>query len=90
MNEIFDVLNNSRTDGKFDRKFINMYAQTKNVDSDKLYEAILEKAEAIEGVHEVNENTSEEEYRFAEYKILSKSSGNDAQEFYSVNHPISE
>lgn len=90
VNDIFDVLNNSRTDGKFDRKFINMYAQTKNVDGDKLYEAILEKAEAIEDVHEVNENTSEEEYRFAEYKILSKSSGNDAQEFYSVNHPISE
>ncbi|MDE6053863.1 MAG: hypothetical protein K2G55_08895, partial [Lachnospiraceae bacterium] len=70
VNEIFDVLNNSRTDGKFDRNFINMYAQAKNVDGDKLYEAILEKADAIEGMQEVNENMSEEEYRFAEYKVL--------------------
>ena len=90
VNEIFDVLNNSRTDGEFDRNFINIYAQTKNVDGDKLYEAILKKADAVDGMPEVNENTSEEEYRFSEYKVLIKSSGNDAQEFHSINRPIIE
>lgn len=90
VNDMFDVLNNSRTDGKFDRNIINLLAQMNNVDGDKLYEAILEKADAVGGMHEVNENTSEEEYRFAEYKVLTKSSGNDAQEFHSINHPIEE
>lgn len=90
VNDIFDVLNNSRTDGEFDRNVINLLAQMNNVDGDKLYEAILEKADAVGGMHEVNENTSEEEYRFAEYKVLTKSSGNDAQEFHSINHPIEE
>lgn len=90
VNDMFDVLNNSRTDGEFDRNIINLLAQMNNVDGDKLYEAILEKADAVGGMHEVNENTSEEEYRFAEYKVLTKSSGNDAQEFHSINHPIEE
>lgn len=38
----------------------------------------------------VNEETPEDEYRFAEYKVLSKTSGNDAQEFHSINHSIDE
>ena len=90
VNEMFDVLNNSRTDGEFDRNVINLLAQMHNVDGDKLYEAILEKADAVHGMQEVNENTSEEEYRYSEYKVLTKSSGNDAQEFHSINHPIEE
>lgn len=90
VNDMFDVLNNSRTDGEFDRNVINLLAQMHNVDGDKLYEAILEKADAVDGMQEVNENTSEEEYRYSEYKVLTKSSGNDAQEFHSINHPIEE
>ncbi len=90
VNEIFGTLNNSRTDGKFDRKIINFIAQSKNVDADKLYDAILEKADAVEGLPPVNEDTSEDEYRFAEYKVLIKNSGNDAQKFHSINKPISE
>lgn len=90
VNDMFEVLNNSRTDGEFDRNVINLLAQMNNVDGDKLYEAILEKADAVDGMQEVNENTSEEEYRYSEYKVLTKSSGNDAQEFHSINHPIEE
>lgn len=90
VNEIFDTLNNSRTDGQFDRNIINFVAQQKNVDPDRLYAAILEKADAVGGMPSVNEDTPEDEYRFAEYKVLSKSSGNDGQEFHSINHPIEE
>ena len=90
VNDMFEVLNNSRTDGEFDRNVISLLAQMNNVDGDKLYEAILEKADAVDGMQEVNENTSEEEYRYSEYKVLTKSSGNDAQEFHSINHPIEE
>lgn len=90
VNDMFDVLNNSRTDGEFDRNVINLLAQMNNVDGDKLYAAILEKADAVDGMQEVNENTSEEEYRYSEYKVLTKSSGNDAQEFHSINHSIEE
>ena len=39
---------------------------------------------------EVNEKTSDDEYRNYEYKVLIKTSGNDGQEFHSINHPISE
>lgn len=90
VNDIFDTLNNSRTDGKFDKNIINFIAQQKNVDADKLYDAIIEKADSVDGLPVVNEDTSEDEYRFAEYKVLIKSSGNDAQEFHSINKPISE
>ena len=88
VNKNFDILNNSRTNGKFDRKIINFLAQQNKVDADRLYAAILEKAEAVEGMRAVNEETTEDEYRFAEYKVLTKTSGNDAQEFHSINHPI--
>lgn len=90
VNQIFDKLNCSRTNGEFDRNLIELFAQMNNVDGDKLYEAILEKADAVDGMQEVNENTSEDEYRYSEYKVLTKSSGNDAQEFHSINHPIEE
>lgn len=90
VNQIFDKLNCSRTNGEFDRNLIELFAQMNNVDGDKLYEAILEKADAVDGMQEVNENTSEDEYRYSEYKVLIKSSGNDAQEFHSINYPIEE
>lgn len=90
VNQIFDKLNCSRTNGEFDRNLIELFAQMNNVDGDKLYEAILEKADAVDGMQEVNENTSEDEYRYSEYKVLTKSSGNDAQEFHSINYPIEE
>lgn len=90
VNEIFDTLNNSRTNGEFDKGFITLLAQTKHVDPDKLYNAILEKAAEMEGIPEVNEDTTEDEYRLAEYKVLIKNSGNDSQEFHSINHDIRE
>lgn len=90
INKFFDRLKNTRTDGKFDRNLISMLAKLENVDTDKLYEALCEKADAENAMPEVTENTSEDEYRLAEYKVLIKSSGNDAQEFHSINHPIAE
>lgn len=85
---MFDTLNNSRVNGEFNRAVIDAIASINNVDSEKLYKAIVEKANSVEGLPDVNENTTEEEYRLAEYKVLSQSSGNDSQDFYSVNYSI--
>ena len=41
-----------------------------------------------EDLNGVTEEVSEEEYRLAEYKVLVKSSGSDAQRFHSKNYPI--
>ncbi len=90
VNEVFDTLNNSRTNGEFDKNLITFLAQTKNVDPDQLYDAILEKADMVAKVPEVNEDTSEDEYRLAEYKVLVKNSGNDSDDFHSINRPINE
>ena len=90
VNDNFDVLNNSRIDGGFNRTIVDYLAQKNNVDADRLYEAFMDRAVAAEGMPDVNENTSEDEYRYSEYKVLIKSSGNDAQEFHSINHSIDE
>ena len=86
--KMFDTINNSRVNGEFNREVINAVALMNKVDPEKLYNAILTKSNSVEGIPDVDENTTEEEYRFSEYKILSQSSGSDSQDFYSINYPI--
>jgi len=83
-------LNAQRTNGDFDRNIIRYLALNNNVDEDDLYQAFLMRAESRSANDEVNENTSEDEYRYQEYKVLCKSSGSDAMNFHSINHPIEE
>lgn len=90
VNKYYERLKHTRTDGEFDRTLINMLAVAENVDADKFFEALCEKADLEDGMPEVTENTSEDEYRLSEYKVLIKSSGNEAQEFHSINHSITE
>jgi len=42
----------------------------------------------MKDLSEVNEEMSEDEYRLAEYKVLIKNSGSDAQDFHSQNYPV--
>ncbi len=88
--EMFDTLNTTRVNGEFNKEVIKTIALMKNVDVNKLYDAIIAKANAVDGIPDVDENTTEEEYRLSEYKVLSQSSGSDSQDFYSVNYPISQ
>ena len=41
-----------------------------------------------DGAIEITEDMTEDEYRLEEYKVLIKSSGNDVDEFHSINYPI--
>lgn len=87
-NQILKTVMNHRINGEIDRVYINIIAETKGVNADELFEAFTRKINNIEGLPEVTENMSEDEYRIAEYKKLINSSGSDALEFHSVNLPV--
>lgn len=89
LDKYFERLNSSRVDGTFNRDVIQVLADTNHVDADELYNAFVKRADGIIGIGEINEEMSEDSYRFAEYEVLKKNSGNDSQRFHSINHPIS-
>lgn len=89
LDEFYDSVSARRVNGEWDRSFIYILAEAKHVDKEKLFDAFVKRGEELEGVSNANEEMSEDEYRLAEYKVLIKSSGADAQRFHSVNHPIS-
>lgn len=90
LNQHFDALNAMRTNGQFDRNIINYFAIQEGVNADELYQAFVDRAKNLSASEDVNENTSEDEYRLQEYRVLSKTSGSDAMDFHSINHSISE
>ena len=88
LNGYFELLKTRRINGEWDRDFITLLAEKNHVDKDILYEAFVKRNDCVGGLPEVNERMSEDEYRLAEYKVLIKNSGSDAQDFHSQNHPI--
>lgn len=80
---------NQRLNGKLPRDIIKMLAGVNQVNEEDLYQAFEKKINNIEGLPDVSEKMTEDEYRVAEYKVLIKSSGSDAIDFHSENHPIS-
>lgn len=90
LNKWFDTINSSRTNGEMNRSFIDMIAVNEGVNADELYHAFTNRAKNMSINDEINENTSEDEYRFQEYHVLSKTSGSDAQDFHSIKHDINE
>jgi DNA mismatch endonuclease Vsr len=89
LDEFFDVLSAMRVDGEWNRGFIDMLAERHRVDKSELYNAFIRRDQGLEGLPDVTEEISEDEYRLAEYNVLIKSSGGDAQRFHSKNYPIS-
>ena len=90
LNDWFDTINAERTNGEFNRVYINMIAKKNNVNAEELYQAFVERARHIKSADDIDENISEDEYRLQEYKVLCKNSGSDAMDFHSINHPIGE
>lgn len=90
LDEHFEALNAARINGEFNKDFIRILAMSKGVDFEALYQAILDRANNLEGLSEISEGMSEDAYRLEEYKVLKKSSGSDRQDFHSINHPICE
>ncbi|MBR4341234.1 MAG: DUF1998 domain-containing protein [Lachnospiraceae bacterium] len=84
----YEALNNSRINGELNKSLIEFLAAQNNVNFEKLYAAFLKKNTEEERLPEVTEETSEDKYRFSEYEVLIKSSGNDSQYFHSINIPI--
>lgn len=74
--------------GELERDKVNMVAFVGNVDADELFEAAMMKLKQAK--RPVNEETSEEEYRMAEYAALQKSFGGDELEFYNRNKDIKD
>ena len=84
----FDAVNSNRLNGEINRMLVDFLANQNGVDKDVLYQAFVNEAEHRAGTIEVSENMSEDEYRLEEYKVLIKSSGNDVEDFHSINYPI--
>ncbi|MFO7881461.1 MAG: DUF1998 domain-containing protein [Kosmotogaceae bacterium] len=90
LNQYYDKLKTQRINGKWNRQFIDTLAELNHIDKDELYKAFIQRNDNIEGSSlEVTEEMTEDEYRLAEYKVLVKDSGSDAQDFHSLNYPIS-
>lgn len=84
----FDQINANRVDGKINRVLTDFLAGQNHVDKEQLYQAFIDEANIREGEIEITPDISEDEYRLQEYKVLIKSSGNDLEEFHSINYPI--
>ncbi len=84
----YDALSATKTNGEWNRDIIGYLANQAHVDPDALFAAFVGRSEGLEGVSGVNEETPEDEYRLAEYQVLIKDSGSDAQKFHSQNNPI--
>lgn len=90
LNKYFEAVNSSRNNGELNRDFIYMIAQTEGVNPEDLYQAFVDRANNPGINNDINENISEDEYRFQEYRVLCKTSGSDAMDFHSISHPIAE
>lgn len=89
VNEWLQYIRSHRVNGGLDRDMINILAVKNDVDAEELFLAFDRKINNIEGLPEVCETMTEDEYRVAENKVLIKSSGSDAIDFHSDNYPIS-
>lgn len=90
VNKYFGLIEHTRLNGDVPFDLVENIANAENVDARTLYDAFKKKIDNIEGLPEVTEEMTEDEYRLAEYKMLIKSSGGDALDFHSVNYPISK
>lgn len=88
LDKYYATLKNHRVNGEWNREFITMIAVNEGIDPDTLFNAFVKRDERASGFEEISEETSEDQYRLAEYNVLIKSSGSDAQDFRSVNYPV--
>lgn len=77
-----------RSDGMLNKDVINYLAEEHSVDGDKLYDSFVNKINNVEKVSAIDEHTSDNDYRFSEYKVLIANSGSDIEGFHSINYPI--
>lgn len=86
----YDNLISRREEGEFYEQIIDYLAKSEGVDPEILHQAFISETEKRNGIMDVSEDMSEDQYRQAEYKVLIRTSGSDGQYFHSINHPIAE
>lgn len=89
LDRYYDKLRKQRSNDEWNREHINTLAEIEGIDKAILYNAFVAHENFMGGITKATEEVPEEEYRLAEYKVLIKSSGSDAQDFHSQNFPIS-
>lgn len=90
LKECYDMVTGHRVNGELNRDFIEMYAAKYKVDADDLFKAIENKLNDEENNAISESDINEDQYRFAEYKMLIRNSGADSQDFHCENHLIKE
>ena len=90
LNKHFNAINSNRINGEINRGIVDFLAESEGVNPQELYDAVLRRIEGMEGLHDIDENTPEDEYRLAEYSMLSKSSGGETLEFFCKNKQITD
>lgn len=90
VNQYFGLIEHTRLNGEVPFDLVESIAAVEKVNASILYDAFIKKIDNIEGLPEISEDMTEDEYRLAEYKRLIKNSGSDALDFHSINFPISK
>ncbi len=90
LDEFYEMIISRRINDELDLDNIKMLALAKNVNYEELVDATLKRINNSDAEQEINEEISEESYRFAEYKVLVKSSGGDKMKFHSINYNINK
>jgi hypothetical protein len=90
----WDRINGRRVDGKLDKNYIEMLAEIKSVDPEKLYIAAQKRVDDLAGRANSDETAetsdSEELHRKDEYDAIVSGLGGDNQDFYVVNKDMRE
>ena len=90
VDDCFSYVSGHRVNGELDRTILEFTADKYKVNVDELTDAINKKINNTEDLPEVSQTMSEDEYRYAEYKMLTKTSGGDALDFHCFNYPIEQ
>jgi len=84
--ENYEKIVSRMVDGKLDKTYIEILAEIKNVDKDELFKLIKKRYFAHRIID--NKEKSEDGYRYEEYSVLIKNSGNDKIDFYCHSKSI--
>lgn len=90
VDDTYQKVSDSRVNGDLPIDMIKVYSDVYSIDYEELYNAYKTKIENIDNITNIDEKTTEEEYRLAEYKMLIKNSGSDTLDFHCINKKSSE
>lgn len=88
LDETYDIIVSRRVNGEINKDIVNLIAETKKVNADELFDALMCRIQEKENENEISEDMPEEDYRLAEYKVLVKNSGGDKMDFHSKSYQI--